>query len=213
MADSYPTADVGAVADFPRFPLEPNWVTEPTTELSMVRKIVNYRGTAHHIVSLTDDVPIRTEMGFTIFTLADYNSLMGHFITARGRVNRFWVKHALQTFELKTNASSGSSQLICFPNHFNLQYQGYERIYIRMSDGDTLARHVTAATYNEVSDQLELSINTALDRDVTTTNHIIIGRYLLVRFDSDDMTLDAKTDQVCEAALTFQELVKEYDEI
>lgn len=213
MADSYPTADVGAVADFPRFPLEPNWISEPATDIVMLRKVIQFRGTSHHIVPLTDDAPINLELKFTIFTTADYSSLMDHFVTARGRCNRFWVKHHLRTFELKTTASSGSSQLICYPNNFHLQYQGHERIYIEMSDGDILARHLTAANYNESSDQLELSINTSLDRDVTTTNHVIIGRYLLVRFDSDNMRLEAVTDQVCELSLSFTELVREYDEI
>lgn len=213
MADSYPTADVGAVGSFPRFPLEPNWVSAPSTQLSMLRRVLQFRGTSHHLETLTDDVPITTEMRFTIFTLADYNSLMGHFATARGRVNRFWVKCPVRHFEMKTNANNGSSQLILYPNNFDLQYQGYERIFIEMSDGDILARHVTAATYNSVDDQLEISINTALDRDLTTTNHIIIGRYLLVRFDSDELRLEAVTDQVCSTTLAFTELVTEYDEI
>jgi hypothetical protein len=152
-------------------------------------------------------------MKFTIFTLADYNTMMGHFCTAQGRCNRFWVKHPRRHFELKTNASNGSSQLIMYPNNFHLQYQGYERLYIEMDDGDILAREITAATYNSALNQLELSINTAIDRDVTTTNHVIIGRYLLVRFDSDSMRLEAVTDQVCELSLSFTELVREYDEI
>ena len=88
MADSYPSADVGLVADFPRFPLEPNWISEPQTGLTLLRRMIQFRGTAHHLEILTDDVPISTEMKFTIFTMADYNTLMEHFINARGRSNR-----------------------------------------------------------------------------------------------------------------------------
>lgn len=213
MADSYPTADVGLVANFPRFPLEPNWITPPRTTFEVARELISNRGTAHAMRSMTDDVPIKFEAGFTLFTRADFATMLGFFVEARGVVNRFWVKHPYRSFKLKEDAGNGDGIIYCYPNEFDQQYQGYERIYIEMSDGDILARYVTAATYNSAEDRLELQLNTTLDRDVTTTNHVILARYLLARFDSDVLEMNFHTDTVCEFALSFYELVKEYSEI
>lgn len=213
MADSYPTADVGLEADFPRFPFHPNWTSPPTTKVDLVRTLIAMRGAAHAIRSVSDDAPISFEAKYTLFTRADYNTLLDFFVDARGKVNRFWVWHPHRSFKLKTNAGNGDGEIYCYPNFFQKQYQGYERIYITMTDGDVVARHVTDATYNESEDRLELSLNTALDRDITTTNHRIIGRYLLVRFDTDEIEFSIETDTVCETSLAFRELVKEYSEI
>lgn len=210
MADSFPVGDVGAVGDFPRFPLEPNWVSDPQTRLDLVRDLVAYRGTSHSLNSIVDDVPITFEARFSVYTLADYNTLLSTFVDARGRCNRFWIKHPYRSFKLKTNAASGAGVIYCYDNGFDQQYQGYERIYILMTTGDVVARHVTAATYNEAQSRLELSLNTILDRDITTTNHVLIGRYLLARLDSDEMELSVVTDYACETDLAFRELVKEY---
>jgi hypothetical protein len=213
MADSYPTADVGAVADFPRFPFDPNWAEMPQTKLTLLKRILQHRGTSHELTSLTDEVPIGFEAGFTLFTRADYNTMLDFFVDARGRANRFWVKHPRRHFKLKVAASNGDSQIKCYDNNFHNQYQGEERLYIIMNDGDVLARHITAASYDSGNDWLLLSLNTQLDRDISLTNHVIIGRYLLARFDDDEWTYTAQTDTVIEFSFNFMELVREYDEI
>lgn len=210
MADSLPVADLGS---FPVFPLSPNWSSDPSSQIAFARDVIREPGTSHALVSITDDAPISFEAAFTIFTPAEYLSLMTFWVARRGRVNRFWVKHPYRSFKLKEDAGSGDGIIHCYPNSFELQYQGYERLYVVMDDGDTVAREITAATYDSGNDRLSLSLNTVLDRDLTTTNHIIIGRYLLARFDADDLDLELVTDCVSNFSLSFAELVREYDEI
>jgi len=210
MADSLPAGDLGS---FPVFPLSPNWKEEPSSKIALSRDLISFPGTAHHIASITDDGPISFEAAFTTFTPAELSTALTFFVARRGRVNRFWVKHPYRSFKLKVDAGSGDGIIHCYPNDFETQYQGYERIYIVMSDGDTLAREITAAAYDAGNDRLSLSLNTVLDRDVTTTNHVIIGRYLLARFDADALELELVTDFVTNFSLSFYELVKEYDEI
>ena len=207
MADSL--LDLGST---PVFPLEPNWATEPSTNLTMTRRLLGYRGTIQSLFSLTPDVPVVFQAKFTVYDKTDENTIMDFFHARKGRNQRFWIKHPRQHFTLKETAGNGTLSMVCNPNDSHNQWQGYERIYIRMTDGDLLTRKVTAANYNEAQDEVTLTLNSALDRDITTTNQNLIGRMLLCRFDSDDFRVTWLTTITMEFSLKFYELVGEYSE-
>jgi hypothetical protein len=202
--------------NYPTVPLlatTPNWATRPSSKMAMTRRLVGHFGTSHQLISLTDDCPLTFEAGYTFVDKSEDNTIITFFIARRGRVQRFWVFHPHRLFRLKVAASNASDFMGCYPNDFHLQYQGYERIYIRMNDGDILTRAVTAASYNEGEDRLDLTLDSNLDRDIGLTEYDVLGRCLLVRFDTDTLRLRALTDSIGEAKLSFAELVQEYSEI
>lgn len=207
MADSL--LDLGST---PVFPLEPNWVSQPSTNISLSRNLLAYRGTKHSIFPITDDAPITFEAHFTIYEKSDEDTFLDFFHARRGRNQRFWVKHPRQHFALKETASNGALSMVCYPNSAHDQFQGYERIYVVMSTGDIVTRKVNSATYSSDDDEINLAINSALDRDITISNQILIGRVLLCRFDSDELSVSHVTTTTCEFSLKFYELVKEYEE-
>lgn len=207
MADSY--LDLGSA---PQFPIEPNWIQLPQTNLEIAHRVISYPGTAHDNFSIGDDVPISFSAKFTLYSHSEFDTFMDFFHARRGRNGRFWIKHPRQHFTLKTNASSGASSMVMQPNKSNLQWQGYERIIIIMNTGDEVTRKVTAATYSTADDDVTLTLNNALDRDITTSNYSLIGRYLLARFDKDVLDMVWLTSQTCEFTLNFYELVREYDD-
>jgi hypothetical protein len=176
----------------------------------MTRRILGYRGTQEDIFQLTDDVPIAFQEKFTVYDKTDESAMLAFFHARRGRRDRFWVKHPSQNFELKSTASSGSSTMLCYPNNSHLQWQGYERIYILMADGDVLTRKVNSVTYSESSNHVSLALNNALDRDITTTNQVLIGRLLLCRFDSDELRMNWKSTVTSDFTVKFHEVVGEY---
>ena len=205
MADSL--EDLGTAS---MFPMELNWATIPSSTIEYVRRIAEYRGTVQNLEQVLADAPIPFEARFTPFDKEEEYELLDFFNDRRGMNQRFWIKHPRAHFTLKTTATTGSSALTCEPNRAHIQYQGYERIYIAMDDGDVLTRQVTSVVYNAGTDDQTVTINTVLDRDVTTINQNRIGRLLLVRFDSDTLTQRITNDRVCEIALKFYELVSEY---
>jgi len=209
MADSL--EDLGTGGSALLFPLEPNWASNPTTDLAMLRRVLSQRGTSHQLKSLTDDVPLKFKAGFTLLNKEQECTLLEFFCARLGRCQRFWIKHPRRHFELKSTATNGSATLVCNSNGFELQYQGYERIYILMNNGDVLTRKVTGAT--DDGSELTLNINTVLDREVTTDNHYRIGRLLWARFDNDELAERCVTNTICETSLDFVELVQEYSEI
>jgi hypothetical protein len=164
-------------------------------------------------VSVTDDVPERLKIGVTVSSKTDEYDLIDFFYNHRGRWAKFWMRSTVREFTLKENALSGSGAIITYVNGAHLQYQGYERIYIVMNNGDVLSRKVGNVTYDDVNEKYTLTLTTNLDRDLETDNHFLIARLLLGRFDEDSLILDYETDGVSEQVFTFQELVKEYSEI
>jgi hypothetical protein len=197
----------------PIFPLLPNWVTTPGSEIALARTILEYRGSAQRLIPFTEDVPISFDAKFTTYNKQDEYSLIDFYNERRGKNERFWAYHPKVAFELKQDIGSGATALVCIQNYAESQYQGYERIYIVMNDGDILTRHVTNVSYNDIADELTVEIETALDRDVDEDGYTRIGRLLLSRFDEDELNLNHQSDLVTETDLRFYELVQEYDEI
>ena len=197
----------------PIFPLSLNWLTTPQTGLIMSRSILQKRGTVQVLNILTDDVPQTFQSAYVLFNKEDEYTLLEFLHNQKGKNNRFWLFHPKQSFVLKVTASLGSSALICEPNMASSSYQGFERIWIGMNNGDLLSRHVFSVTYDELVDEMTLNLSDPLDREVNLTNYYAMGRVLLVRFDDDEFSFKIQTNVVSEIDFNFYELVQEYSEI
>jgi len=206
MADDY--KDIG---DEPIFPLSMNWKRAPINLFTITRNLVSFPGTAQSISELNEETPISFEALFSIFEKSDENAIL-EFIHARvGRAIRFWIPYKKQMFELFDPTSIGASALNCIDNGSALSYHGYERIYILMNNGDMITRRVVDITDDGL--KLTLALDVPLDRAIDLDGYIEIGRFLLVRFDSDKFELNIETNNVFEFTQRFFELVKEYAEL
>lgn len=191
------------------FPLMPNWVMNPTTNLMVGRYYQTHPGSSFIIEELTPDVPMVIELGFML-EKEDENTLLNFFHERKGMLQRFWIKDPKNAFVLKETATLGSSVLKCEPNSAQDSMRGDERIWIEMVDGDILTREVTSVDYYAPDDEVQVSLNTTVDRDVTLTNHIIIARLLLARFAFDTLEIKGQSNIIGETNIRFRELVKEY---
>lgn len=194
------------------FPIEPDWSKLPARRMIYARHLMGYPGTIHEIGETTTRVPISLDMG-VLMRKAEEFELLDFFCTHHGRHLRCWLKSPVRAFTLKQDMASGSTVLYVERNGAQDWYQGHERIYILMADGELLVRHVQGIIDDTDNDRLILSLDSPLGRDVTLGNHYIIGRYLLARFDMDRLDLSFITDGVSRAALKFLELTAEYSEL
>lgn len=208
MADDYD--DVGT---FEIFPFTPNWGKRISRDLILGRFIQKYLGTSSALVSYTDNVPEVVKIGITIYTKEDEYNFIDFYVNHKGKLNKFWLRSPVREFTLKEPAVSGSGAILVHRNGAVSQYQGYERIWILMNDGDILGRKVANVTDDAINDRYSLTLGTPLDRDLTVSNHVLIARLLLGRFNEDSLINDYETDRVSEEVMLFQELVKEYGEI
>jgi len=193
------------------FPIEPNWVTRPRSTVLMSRLIAKREGTVDEMNSITPDVPVKLDMGFSVFNKEEEYSIIDFFNDRKGMVERFWVVWPRQQFILNRLHTSGEATLECYGNFADLQYRGYERIEILMNNGDRIIREVTG-TFGD-ADETSLQLDSGLDRDVGPGYYLRISRLLLVRFGSDLLDLRALTDHVGEIPFTFVELVNEYGDV
>lgn len=197
----------------PIFPLSLNWVTNPRTGMILSRNILQKRGTVQLLGSFTDLVPQNFQASYLLFNKEDEYNFLEFIHNQRGKNKRFWIFHPKQSFILKEIASLGSSVLICYPNRAYSSYQGFERIWIGMENGDLISREIFSVTHDDLVGEMTLSFTDPLDREITLTNYYGIGRVLLVRFEEDEFSCKIQTDTVSQIDLNFYELVKEYSEI
>lgn len=205
MADS-----LNGIGAFSLFPLDINWAKRPTVDLALARILLKHIGTSVGLETFTDDVPERITFGVTVTEKSDEYDLIDFFANRKGQYGKFWIKGPSREFTLKEDALSGSVALLVYRNGAYTQYQGYERIWIEMNDGDILTRHIQSITDDDLNDRYSLNLATSIDRDLDVDGHIIIARLFLVRFTEDKLFLNFKTDVVSEIELTVKELVKEY---
>ena len=208
MSDSL--LDIGGEEELP---IEPNWGSLPRNELQITRFLFEYRGTASEISEKNPETPIIFEATFDLSNRVDYYNFLDFIHNHNGRVIRFWLRYPKQVFIPVSGVSNGSVNLVCEPNDFHLSYAGHERIFIELTDGDTLTRHVTNASYSEANDELTLTVATAFDRAITVDEFFRVGRYLLVRFDDDNFRFRLHSDMNIEVSQKMVELVRDYDDL
>lgn len=208
MADDY--QDLGGLEVFP---FRPNWLTRPSTSHVYARRLLSQAGTVKRLASLTDWAPDVWEASFQVDNKDDEYDLLDFFYDRRGKHGRFWVEHPASAFVLESDILSGAVEIPCEANKSDIAWQGNERIYIEMADGDVLTRKVGTIDYSEANDRVELNLTTALDRDLTSANHNMIGKFLLARFASDGIELAHESIDVFRVKLRFYELVEEYDDV
>jgi hypothetical protein len=203
-----------ALGDVPLFPFEPTWSEMPRISPVILRRIVSHRGTVQQVESTQGDVPVKLTFGYSLLTSADIMAMTSFFLDRKGRLGRFWIRHPLEAFSLAAPASINQNLLVCQDNLAARQFQGYERIWMEMADGDLLIRQVTEASADPETGLVTLTLDTNLDRVVNADTLFRIGRMYLVRFDQDDLKfLFATPETAGDITLTFYELVKEYSDL
>ena len=206
MANSYLDLDTAPII----FPFVFNWASRPETGFNVTRYLTQHKGGPTHLEEKNPELPIAFSGEILIRNRQQNFSYLNFIHEAIGRTYRFWVQYPISLFTLANQANNGASSLTVYDNHFHLHYVGFERIFIEMDNGDVLTRHVTDAVKS--GDYCVLSLASVLDRDITLTNHLKIGRFLLCRFDTDDFQMTLENDLVSTARIQFMELVKEYPE-
>jgi len=193
------------------FPLPLNWISNPSTSFTITRHLQHFAGTSASISELNPETPISFEGLFSVFEKQEEYDLMEFIHSRKGRVIRFWIPYEKEMFTLVTPTSVGATALECEDNKSTLSYLGYERIFLLMRNGDMITRHVTEVTSS--LGKITLTLTTPLDRDIELNSYYTIGRFLLVRFDSDKFEFSVDTNNVFEFSSRFYELVKEYSEL
>lgn len=210
MADDY--QDIGSGIEL--FPYSPNWQTNPDSNLNLARDLRSYSGTVVEVDQLTTMTPFTSDATFLVETHERIYEIVDFFVNHLARVHRFWYHHHASGFTLKEFAGVGGSSLVCYPNLANLFFEGHERIYLRYkASGDYMSRKVNSVSYDDIDDDIALTLNTVLDRNTDPADIEEFGRLILCRFDIDSLTIRFEADGLGVLRIRFYELVEEYTEV
>lgn len=204
MADSI--QDLGAVTDLLR--MQPNWTSEPQLTMEFTRNILSYPGTVVNIISWFDDSPHMLDYEYFFETKQAEKELLDFFTARSGRVHPFWLLGFHQFFVLSQQITNNSPILYVKKNDFDRTYQGFERVYIRMSNGDILTKKVISVVPGPGSDELTLQVATNFDRDIPVGTEVF--RLYFVRFNIDEIKIDYGTNAAGKISAKFYELIREY---
>jgi hypothetical protein len=149
---------------------------------------------------------------YTAMDRGDLDTLMTWHAARQGRLQRFWLPLWRNEFVAVQAIGTLTTEVTIRWCGAAAAFQGYERIFILLTNGYWLTRHVSAVTDN-LDGTETLTIVTPWDRDIAVADIAYLGRLLLVRHDEDTLDLSHRTDAVAEATVGYHELVNEYDDI
>jgi hypothetical protein len=206
--------DVGAFTFFP-YEAKLDWGVEPQSMFGMHRRVIRYPGTIHSIESINPWVPMEFKGVVHLHSQKEIGEFQDWFETTLGRVNKFWIKYYQNSFTLYEDVALASSFYRIVPNQYYINFQGHERVFMDLINGDVITRHVTAVVEESSEPPLyyQLTIATTSDRVIATTDVVKFGRLMLVRLDQDRVDIEFENRQMATAELSFREMIHEYDEI
>jgi hypothetical protein len=136
--------------------------------------------------------------------------MLTDFKARKGMLSRFWFTSPLTWFKVKGSNAPGSSITFELDGY---EYQGNERIYVRMDNGDIVARETTSMNTDTVALTQTFNLDTATDRTISESNVVQAGLLVLCRLDQDTLKLRQKNRDYADADLRMMELVEEYVEV
>jgi len=193
------------------FRLKPNWMDTPKVDFEFYREVIQFVQTSIDIYNLGEGVPSMMSYGYLNVDREDYYYIVDFFVNHQGKLQRFWLPVWKNAFELTADISSGDSIITIRNVYFNLIERGYERIFIELKNGDFITRSIMTVVSD--GDDENIFLNTAIGRDISTSDIKYFGRLMLVRFDADELPIDYRSDKVTEIELGFIELPHEYEEV
>ena len=199
MADDF--ADIGSnqnVIDF-----QPNWQTAPSEKSEILVAANIYPGSIHDISFYREPVK---ELQYTITDLDNkLYALLVAFADKVGRLKSFWVPDLFARFEPLSIALDGS--YIDIEKNEDLYLHGQERIFIRKTNDDRIARKI------DHLEQLPLVTRLHLVTPITgllISDIILCTLFYYCRFASDTLEIRYTTDTVASTNISFVELFEEY---
>jgi len=208
VADNY--QDIGSNTEI--FPFDFNWATPPKRKVAIERYLHQKPATVDTLEEKTTETPMTFQGSVMLDSKQAYYNALDFIHNRIGKTQRFWVHHPAHFIDLKEATGLGGYVMTCIPNEFYLHVQGYERVYILTDSGDIISNKVIEATYDELAEEMVLTVNSPWDRAVEIDEYQVIGLLLLVRFDMNTFKLKMHNASLFQMDFTFHELVREYED-
>ena len=187
----------------------PSITNDITSSYVSAAKFFQFTGTKTDVTRIIDGIGQVVECTYTFATQQDQFNFLKFFEDRKASYHKFWLPIWSSTFKLDQPVYNGNDKIYITPSYFSQGYQGYERVWFLLKDGSKIVRKIIDA--KDLEDKEELTLDTALDRDITMDDIEIFGRFILARFGENEIEFEYKTTYYAQAQVKFYELVAEYD--
>lgn len=186
----------------------PEWSKAVESNISVLRHLQQYSGTAGVMAQLTQETPVTLKQSF-LGDKKDEFEIQDFFQAMRGRWGRFWLPGRRRAFSLDKPIPAGSDQFEVEDNQFSLTYRGTERVYFEPEPGVYITRQLMSI--EEASPGVARFFTDPFLEDIP--KNCLIGRLYLMRFDQDGIEFKHIHSNLFTVTLTFTELINEYTEL
>ena len=190
---------------------KPNRLYDVNRDFEHHVQIYQYNEGVMRIHDISDHVTHKYKGIWTNINKSEEWDILQFFTGRKGRLRNFWLPLWQNEFKLYQDISIWDDTIVIHDCFATDTFQGYERIFFELSNGDIITRHVTAVTDNG-DDTETLTIETMMTRAIATTDIVYFGRLILTRFDQDELLFDHYTPGVSDVDLSasFLEVTEEY---
>ena len=188
--------DIGTdFADKEMLLIEPDWIEEIGSRFQVERRLLGYGYTAVELSSINTGAPINLELNYPIQNHENKYDLIDFFNSRKAKVETFWYIHPARFFTLQSDYTANDGYITCVRNYSHLWTQALPSqydwgIYIKMRNGDLITRKVTGINDSAAPSASYVFLDEVIPRDINQTNHYMIGKMLVGRFDQDELILN-----------------------
>lgn len=195
---------------------EPDWIEEIGSRFAVERRLLGYDHTVKVLSSLNTDAPINLEINFPLTTHEDIYDILDFFNLRKAKTESFWFLHPASLFTLLDTYTASDTYIKCVRNYSHLWTQGLASqddwgIYIKMRNGDLITRKVTGIVDNASPPASYVYLDETIPRNIHISNHYMIGRILVGRFDQDDIVLKLEAKNQGRTNIKLQENYREFE--
>lgn len=204
VADSLLDLDSG---DPKIFEISPDWKVATKHKKESVGSFAIEKGTIHYVLFARDPVDFFT-MTITDLQTRLYELLI-FWSDQGGRAKRFWLPNFADKFNPVDIDPSGF--YVDIEKQSFLYLHDKTRIFIRIDgdNGDRITRKISSI--EQLALVTRINFIQALPSGIDVEDIVFFSTIHLVRFDSDTIEVEYKTDTIAEATVVFRELLLEYD--
>lgn len=184
-----------------------NWATDPTVDFGLSRKVTRYPGSAQEFTLISEDNPRKWEFEVSLFSKqAEYDFLNDFIYTFQAMKKRFWFPLPVGLFQLHSFVSANNTMLTIKENGFD--YKGWERFYMRLTNGDQISRHITAIQRFPLTKTIDLTVSAMPNYDIYPEDVEFFSFLPLCRFDQNAIKQKFSNNVNSKFTLKLQELLE-----
>jgi len=192
-----------------KFLFKPNWINTLPLNFNLNREILQFSGTKSEIINVHNYTGYNITYCFTNLNKETEFDIVNFFCSRKGKLERFWIPLWKNIFTLYSDILINSNSINVYGSNFYLVDKGFERIFIHLKNGDYITRKIIASISHGIYETLFLA--SGIDRIITNDDINCFGRFLLVRFDQDDLNIEFVNNTCSTCELKFIELPFEYE--